>query len=72
MLTKILMLLVVAGVLWYGWRIWQKKLSAPQAEQAAGRDSRTEKKAVDDLVKCPRCGTYIAAGTAHDCAGRDG
>jgi hypothetical protein len=29
--------------------------------------AKTQTKAIEDLVKCPSCGTYIAAGSRCDC-----
>ncbi len=68
-LPKLLLLLIVAGAAWYGWRVWQRKLNvaaAPAPRQAPPPASAT---VAQDLVKCPKCGTYVAAGSAHQCTG---
>jgi len=65
--VKIILLLIVAGVAWYGWQIWRrKKLAAQQA--MARRDER----AIQDMVACPDCGVYLPAGSGHDCQGKSG
>ena len=39
--------------------------AAEAAQQKAA--AKTQTKAIEDLVKCPSCGTYIAAGSRCDC-----
>jgi hypothetical protein len=68
-LPKILLLLVVG---WLAWRFLKrhnivggnKAGSAPRATA----NQKTEG-AIEDMVKCPKCGSYVPAKGGHDCAG---
>ena len=40
------------------------KANAPGANASS---ANAKQKSIDDLVKCPSCGTYIAAGSRCDC-----
>lgn len=39
----------------------------PTAKGAGNTPAKKQAKTVEDLVKCPSCGTYIAAGSRCDC-----
>jgi len=44
--------------------------AAPRANtggRAQAKPANTQQKAIEDLVKCPSCGTYIAAGSSCGC-----
>lgn len=41
--------------------------TGPAGSAPAGKSAAVKQKAVEDLVKCPSCGTYIAAGSRCDC-----
>jgi hypothetical protein len=74
-IPKILLLILVGFLAYFAWKMVQKKLAAnqPPADlRAPAAEATAKAKAADDLVKCPRCGTYIAAGAAHECAGKAG
>lgn len=65
--VKIILLLVIIGVAWYGWQIWRrKKLAAEEVQR------RRDERAIQDMVACPRCGVYLPAGSNHDCQGKSG
>ena len=67
-LPKLLLLLVVV---WLAWRFLKrhniignsKAGAAPQAPQ-----NRKAEGAIEDMVKCPKCGAYVPAKGGHDCA----
>lgn len=65
--VKIILLLVVLGVAWYGWQIWRKKKIAAEQAQA-----RRAERAIQDMVACRHCGVYLPAGSSHDCQGKSG
>ena len=71
-MSKLILLAVLAGLAWYGWKAWGKKLkrmmepeAAPTPPPAAGKPVAPP--AADDLVPCRVCGTYIAAATGQTC-----
>lgn len=68
-LPKLLILLVI------GWLVWTflrknkivggtKAGGAPHAPQ-----NRKAERAIEDMVKCPKCGAYVPAKGGHDCPG---
>jgi hypothetical protein len=68
LLTKVLIIAVVA---WLAWNFLKKQNfvggskagNAPRAPQ----NQKTEG-AIEDMVKCPKCGAYVPAKGGHDCA----
>jgi hypothetical protein len=68
-LPKILLLLLVAFL---AWRFLRRHNivggSKPQAQPRATPAQKTEG-AIEDMVKCPKCGSYVPAKGGHDCAG---
>jgi hypothetical protein len=68
-LPKILLLLVV------GWLVWTflRKNNIIGGSKAGGapRTPPTKKAegTIEDMVKCPKCGSYVPAKGGHDCSG---
>ena len=67
-LPKLLLLIVIAGVAWYGWRIFQRKIDQ---RDAADRVETGKTPAAEDMVRCRVCGTYVAAAHAKSCGRSD-
>ncbi|ALG70798.1 hypothetical protein VY88_05135 [Azospirillum thiophilum] len=82
-LSKILLLALVIGVVWFGWR-WVNRIqaigrarSAPRRQDGrrdaaagpAARDARPHPAAMEaeDMEKCPECGAYVAPRSAVSC-----
>ncbi len=81
-LSKILLLALVIGVVWFGWR-WINRVQAigrartnprrtdGRRDAAAGpspREARTSAAAeAEDMEKCPECGAYVAPRSAVSC-----
>lgn len=71
----IVLFLIIAGV-WYGFRwakLWQirrskqdQALKDKAAKEKKDADAAAQKQ-VEDMVKCPSCGTYVAALTGGSC-----
>ncbi len=70
-LPKLLLLAVVA---WLAWNLLKRhnivgggnrgsapRNDPPQKQKAEG--------AIEDMVKCPKCGSYVPAKGGHDCPG---
>ena len=68
-LPKILLLLLVA---WLAWRFLKRHNiiggSNAGGQPRAPRNQKAEG-AIEDMVKCPKCGAYVPAKGGHDCAG---
>jgi hypothetical protein len=68
-LPKILLLLVVA---WLAWRFLKRHniIGGSNAGAAPPRSTPNQKSegAIEDMVKCPKCGAYVPAKGGHDCA----
>jgi uncharacterized protein len=79
--TKLLLLAVLILIVWYGFKYAARIEAVKQAIRAEARrrqagdpgasDSgggmRATARPVEDLVKCQRCGSYIAAQGAANC-----
>lgn len=76
-LTKLLFTAAVIALIWYAFkwlgRVRLQRKAALRArvrkESAAARSSPSAK--AQDMIACPTCGDYVAAGAASDC-GRAG
>jgi hypothetical protein len=73
-LPKLLLLLVVAWLVW----TFLKKQNIIGGSKGGGAQPRTPnrppenqraERAVEDMVKCPKCGSYVPAKGGHDCQG---
>jgi hypothetical protein len=68
-LPKLLILLVI------GWLVWtflkKQNIIGGKAGGAQPRASRNQKAegTIEDMVKCPKCGSYVPAKGGHDCPG---
>jgi hypothetical protein len=83
-LSKLLVLLIVCGAVWYGLKylkVRERALARDAQRAAADRTSRAASGAAaggvgqaaavaEDLSKCPVCATYVARG-AHGCGRAD-
>ena len=74
-LGKLIFLAVVIAVVWYGFRYAGRveAIRRSAREEIARRrsDSRPSAARVEDLVKCSRCGTFVAASGAAKCGKPD-
>ena len=67
-LPKILLLLVVA---WLAWRFLKRhNIIGGSNAGSAPRATPNQKSegSIEDMVKCPKCGSYVPAKGGHDCA----
>ena len=74
-LTKLVLLVVIVAALWLGFRY----MSRVDAIRRSLREELTRRRTpgatpareVEDLVKCARCGAYVAARNASACGRPD-
>ena len=67
-LPKLLILLVV------GWLVWtflkkQNIIGGSKAGEAPRAPQNPKSGTIEDMVKCPKCGSYVPAKGGHDCPG---
>jgi len=78
-LSKLLLLALVIGAVWYGWR-WVNRVNAIGRERTAAKrreaTSPTQRPSsaatapsgdAEDMEKCPECGAYVAPRHAVSC-----
>lgn len=73
MLSKLILFAVLGVAAWYGFRYFKFKMERDarvEAENNAPPPGAPPKP--EELVKCPRCGTYVAAGAPHECSAKAG
>ena len=66
---KLLALVAILAAVWYGFKWLERAGRAPGRRRRVKR--RRAAKAVEDMVECPHCSTYVAAAGARSCD-RDG
>jgi hypothetical protein len=71
---KLLLLAILILIVWYGFKYAARVESVRQALRAealrrrqGGSGARPAARPVEDLVKCPRCGAFVAAAGAANC-----
>ena len=62
-LSKILALAAIIGVVFAAYRF----IGRLQARQGEAPRRAAKKPGVEDMTRCPRCGSYVAVGADHDC-----
>ena len=69
-LSKLILLGIVAAVVWYGlkYRARVEAIRRSVHEEMARRQMGARpSRSVEDLVKCPQCGAFVAATGATNC-----
>jgi len=62
-LSKILALAAIIGAVFAAYRL----IARLQARQGKGPRRTAKKPRVENMTRCPRCGSYVADGADHDC-----
>ena len=70
-LGKLLVLAIIIAVVWYGFK-YKARVEAIRRsvrEEIARRQAspRPPSRSVEDLVKCPKCGAFVASVGATNC-----
>jgi uncharacterized protein len=75
-LQKLLVLLLIVGAVWYGFKFVTRLQQArdsegkPRSRVRGGKPPASEPSAsaeVEDMVRCPTCGAFVAARSASPC-----
>ena len=76
-LPKLVVLGLIVLAVIYGFKLagtlkerQAKRESAPEPTAQKKRERERERLEVEDLVQCPKCGAYVAAGGEHECRRR--
>ena len=72
--SKVMVLVAVVAVIWFGFR-WFRRWEVERRQRAQARSAPIQRPAesdgrqiqAEDMVACPRCGTYVAAHLARSC-----
>ncbi|MGH6973661.1 MAG: hypothetical protein ACRED7_01320 [Stellaceae bacterium] len=75
-LGKLLVLALIVGVAWYGWKYAQRVEQVRRAlkaeiERRRAAATPAQNRPAEDLVKCSACGIYVPAHGAHACGCAD-
>ncbi len=72
MLLKWLLVIIVVGLVWFGWRFVTRVEEVRRATRnQSGGSGRRADPAVEDLVKCPVCAAYVSAVRPQRCGRPD-
>ena len=76
-IAKILLVVIVTGVAWYGFRWWRRMIDGDQRVGGAPARPKTPRwtkeptEAIDDMAACTTCGAFVAPSAGrcarHDC-----
>jgi uncharacterized protein len=69
MLQKLLLLLAVLAIVWYGFK-YVGRLTQQRQRKIAEKEERA-RKGISDTVQCPVCDAYIAEDLKSDCGKAD-
>jgi uncharacterized protein len=65
MLSKLIILALAIGAIWYGFKLFTR--IDQQRRQKVAQERKDAVSGVAETVQCPVCGTYVAAIGAADC-----
>ena len=71
-LTKLLFTAAVIAAVWYGYK-WIGRVQSMRAaeEKLSGNRPRPGPAAVEDMIRCPACDSFVAAAAATSCGRQD-
>ena len=72
MIQKLFLIIVVIAAVWFCVKAYRRFEAAQRRGEARGREQKGDTALVaQDMVKCPRCGTYVAGPHPACCARQD-
>lgn len=67
--AKLLLLVAVIAIAWFGWRWFQRWELERRTTEAQRADARASPRiAAEDMVACRVCGIYVAPKSARACS----
>ena len=69
-LTKLLFTAAVIAAIWYGYK-WIGRIQSQRAAEEKLGGKRPGPAAVEDMVRCPVCDSFVTAGGAVSCGRED-
>ena len=66
-LPKLLVLIVLIAVVWYGFKAMGRINQKRQAEAKQAARNNPSQIAAKDMIQCPKCGAYSASLETHSC-----
>ena len=71
-LTKLIVLFATVIAVWYGFKFFGRLEKRQKKQLASSRKAMAAKmKGVGDMVKCPKCDTYVSDQGAISCGRRN-
>ena len=70
-LPKLIVLAAIILAVWYGFKIFNRRQTlGERGETRQGKD-KSDRNASVDMEPCPKCGDFVARGTATSCGRAD-
>jgi hypothetical protein len=75
-LGKLIVLALLVLIVWYGFKYVQRvedvrRMLRREIERRRGQPQQKRTVVAEDLVKCTRCGAYVATGSRSSCGRAD-
>ncbi len=76
MLNKLLLTVIAIALVWFGFKYWNRMVLRGDRERrrevpAGGHGTKAEAEAVEDMVECRVCGSYVPAQRPRRCGRPD-
>ncbi len=66
-LPKLLILIALIVVVWYGFKALGRVNRKRQAQAKQAARGKATQIAAEDMIQCPKCGAYTASLDSHTC-----
>ena len=66
-LPKLLVLIALIAVVWYGFKAYGRVNRKRQAQTKQAARNKASEIATQDMIQCPKCRAYTASLESHSC-----
>ena len=66
-LPKLLVLIALIAVVWYGFKAYGRVNRKRQAQAKQAARNKASQIAAEDMIQCPKCRAYTASLESHSC-----